>query len=398
MHSGEHALRPDFSPTVTPIYAASAFVYDDTETLDAVFGNERDGFVYTRYGNPTTAALETAIAALEGTEAAVAYASGMAAIHAAILSEVQSGDRVVSARDVYGATYTVLNTLFSTLGIRTTFTDFLDLGQLETTLAEVKPRLVIFETISNPLLRVANISAVVELAHRYGARVAIDNTVASPFLVNPAHFGVDMVVHSTTKYLAGHGDVTGGIIATNTQKAQELRELNKLTGAILGPFESWLTLRGLKTLPLRMREHSKNAARVAAWLADHPMVAKVNYPGTTELGAAAAIFSNHYRGGMISFDIAGAGKPEVFRFLESLKLCLPATTLGDVYSLVLYPAISSHRALTPEQRQQVGIGDSLVRISVGIEDVADILTDLDAALRAAAPALVSTGDAHHQAR
>lgn len=382
VHAGEHAPRPDFRPTGTPIYPSTAFVYEDSHDLDAVFGNERPGYVYTRYANPTTRALEEAIASLEGTEDAVAYASGMAAVHAAILLEVQAGDRVVAARDVYGATYAILTNIFATLGVKAIFVDIGDLEQLDKVLGEVKPRLVACETISNPLLRVPNLTAIVEIAHRHRARVMVDNTFASPALVNPAKFGVDSVVHSTTKFLGGHGDVTGGAIATTTARADELREINKLTGAILGPFEAWLTLRGIKTLPLRVRQHSANAAEVARWLQRRPEIARVYYPGLDDLGAAAAIFNGPERGGMIAFELRGASQAEVFRFMDSLRLCLPATTLGDVYSLVLSPPMSSHRALTPEQRAEVGIGEGLIRLSVGIEDVADIVADLDQALQA----------------
>ena len=391
VHAGERAPAPDFTPTATPIYPASAFVYEETETLDAVFGNERQGYVYTRYGNPTTRALELAVASLEGTGDAVAYASGMAAIHAGILHEVEAGSRVVAARDVYGATYAVLNRLFTALGVETTFVDILDLDRLEATIREVRPRLVAFETVSNPLLRVADIPAVVEVAHRHGARVMVDNTFASPCLVNPARFGVDTVAHSATKYLGGHGDVTGGILATTTERAASLREQLKLTGAILGPFEAWLVLRGLKTLPLRVRRQNESAAEVASWLREHPGVSRVHYPGFADLGPAASIFNGEHRGGVVSFEIADATPSDVFRFLQSLRLCLPATTLGDVYSLVLYPAISSHRALTPEQRAEIGIGDGLVRLSVGIEDVADITADLDQALRATSDQLSAVG-------
>ena len=383
VHAGEGAPRPDFTPTATPIYPATAFVYDEAQTLDAVFGNERQGYVYSRYGNPTTRALEEAVAALEGTEDAVAYASGMGAVHAAILLDVRAGDRVVAARDVYGATYAVLSKLLASLGVETTFVDVLDLAGLERTIAAVKPKLVACETISNPLLRVPDLATVVELAHRSGARVMVDNTFASPYLVNPARFGVDSVVHSTTKYLGGHGDVTGGVVATSADRAAELRELNKLAGAVLGPFEAWLTLRGIKTLPLRVRQQSENAARVGAWLREQPGVGRVYYPGLAELGPAERIFNGSHRGGMVSFELAGAGQAEVFRFLEALRLCLPATTLGDVYSLVLSPAMSSHRALTPEQRAEVGIGEGLIRLSVGIEDVDDVIADLGRALAAA---------------
>jgi cystathionine beta-lyase/cystathionine gamma-synthase len=379
VHAGERAPRPDYIPTTTPIYLSTSFSYESTDDLDAIFGNEREGYVYTRYGNPTTEALEQAVATLEGTDEAIAFASGMAAVHAAILNEVQAGQRIVAARDIYGATYAVLTNLFATLGIKTTFVDILDLDALAKTIEETKPRLVIFETISNPLMRVADI------AHAHKARVVCDNTFASPLLVNPVQFGVDSVVHSSTKYLGGHGDVTGGIVATSWDRAAELRELNKLTGAILGPFESWLTLRGIKTLSLRVPRQSENAAEIAAWLTSHTRVSTVHYPGLVELGSASTQFNSDHRGGMISFEISGATKSDVFRFMEALELCVPATTLGDVYSLVLSPASSSHRALTPEQRAEIGISDGLVRLSVGIEDVEDIISDLDQALKATCP-------------
>jgi cystathionine gamma-synthase/methionine-gamma-lyase len=305
----------------------------------------------------------------------------MAAVHAAILNEVQAGNRIVAARDVYGATYSVLTNLFATLGIKTTFVDILDLESLDACVAELKPRVILFETISNPLMRVTDISAIVDIARRYKARVVCDNTFASPQLINPARFGVDSVVHSSTKYLGGHGDVTGGVVAANAERSFELRELNKLTGAILGPFESWLTLRGIKTLPLRVPRQSENAAKIAAWLQSNPMISTVNYPGLMDLGPAANQFNSDHRGGMVSFEIANAGMEQAFRFMEALKICIPATTLGDVFSLVLSPASSSHRALTPEQRAEVGISDGLMRLSVGIEDVEDIIKDLDQALR-----------------
>jgi cystathionine beta-lyase/cystathionine gamma-synthase len=383
VHAGERGPRPDFTPTATPIYPATAFVYDDTDTLDAVFGNERQGYVYTRYANPTTSALESAIASLEGTEDAVAFASGMGAVYAAMLVDVRAGQRIVAAPDVYGATYAILNRLLPSLGIETIFADLLDLNALEQALSSSRPALVYAETISNPLLRVADLRAVAELAHRHDAKVAVDNTFATPWLVNPAALGVDSVIHSTTKYLGGHGDVTGGVIATTAERAAALREINKLIGSVAGPFESWLTLRGLKTLPLRMKQQSDNAGAVATWLAKDPRVSRVNYPGLQDLGGADSMFNRNERGGMISFEVRDAGRDDVFRFFEALKLIVPATTLGDVYSLVLYPTISSHRAVPAEERAKIGISDGLVRLSVGIEDVEDIIADLDRALAAA---------------
>jgi cystathionine gamma-synthase/methionine-gamma-lyase len=383
VHAGERGPRPDFTPTTTPIYPATAFVYDDTDTLDAVFGNERQGYVYTRYANPTTSALEAAIASLEGTEDAVAFASGMGAVYAAMLLDARAGQCIVAAPDVYGATYAILHRLLPTLGIETTFVDLRDLQQLERVVETSRPALVYAETISNPLLRVADLREVTALAQRHGARVAVDNTFATPWLVNPAALGVDSVIHSTTKYLGGHGDVTGGVIATTAERGAELREINKLIGSVAGPFESWLTLRGLKTLPLRMKQQSDNARAVADWLVGDSRVSRVNYPGLQDLGGAEAMFNRPERGGMISFEVRDAAREDIFRFFEALTLIVPATTLGDVYSLVLYPTISSHRAVPAEERAKIGISDGLVRLSVGIEDVEDIIADLDRALAAA---------------
>jgi cystathionine beta-lyase/cystathionine gamma-synthase len=380
VHAGERPERPDFTPTVTPIYPSVSYIADDPETQDAIFGGEQAGYVYTRHGNPTVRALEVAIAALEETEDALAFGSGMAALQAAILNEVQAGDRVVAGRDLYGATQALLSQVFGTLGVKTTFVDVLDLDQVEKVLAEVRPRVLLFETISNPLVRVADIPALVELAHRHRARVVIDNTFATPLLVNPARFGADTVVHSTTKYLGGHGDATGGIIATTQDRTLELNELSKLTGAVLGPFEAWITLRGVKTLPLRMERQCRNAAALATWLSHHPRVERVFYPGLARQGEAECIFNSDLRGGIVAFEIAGAGQEEVFHFLRALRICLPVTTLGDVYTVVLYPPVSTHRTLSPEERAAIGIGDGLVRLSAGIEDIDDLIEDLDQAL------------------
>jgi cystathionine gamma-synthase/methionine-gamma-lyase len=379
VHAGERASHNGFTPTVTPIYPSASF-YADAATSDAVFGGEQAGYVYTRYGNPTTRALETAIAALEGTEEAVAYASGMAALHAGILGDVRAGSKIVASNALYGATAALLTNVFATLGVETTFVDIFDLAEVERVVQEVKPRVLLFETISNPLVRVADIPALVEIAKSMRAATVVDNTFATPFLVNPARLGVDVVVHSTTKYFGGHGDVTGGVVATSSDRAFELVEMVKLTGGIPGPFESWLTLRGIKTLPLRMRQQCQNAAAIARWLQDHPRIARVHYPGLDCDGPAKAIFNNHLRGGMLAFEVKDANQATIFSLLDSLKLCQPATTLGDVYTLVLYPPMSTHRGLSPAERARAGISDGLVRLSSGIEDVEDILADLDQAL------------------
>jgi cystathionine gamma-synthase len=233
------------------------------------------------------------------------------------------------------------------------------------------------------LLKVADISALAALAHRHGAQLLIDNTFASPYLCNPLALGADYVIHSATKYLAGHGDVMAGVVVTSKENRPKLYELNKLVGGTLGAFEAWLALRGLKTLSLRMSKQCANAAQIAAWLAGHPKIARVNYPGLPshpQHQLARRLFGERGFGGVLSFEIAGADRARIFRFMEALDLCLPATTLGDIYTLVLHPATSSHRSLTPEQRAHIGIGEGLVRLSAGIEDIADILADLENAL------------------
>lgn len=384
VHAGERPPHPDFTPVVTPIYPGSSFASDDMELADEIFASVREGYVYTRYGNPTNTAMETAVAALEGTETAIGFGSGMAALHGAFMGTgVRAGDTVVASRECYGATVTVLQNYFTRLGVRTIFTDMLDLTALEEVVQREKPRFVTFETVSNPLLHVADGPAITEIAHRAGALVLVDNTFTTPVVMRPAAWGVDMIVHSSTKYMGGHGDVTAGVVATTAALRHQLFEVNKAIGGILGPFEAWLVLRGLKTLALRMERHGANAAKVADWLVGHPAVAHVNYPGLADHPQHALMerlsLTGQY-GGMISFDIAGADRAAAFRFMEALRLCIAATTLGDVYSLVLYPPMSSHRGLTPEQRAAIGIGDGLIRLSVGIEAVDDIIADLDQAL------------------
>jgi cystathionine gamma-synthase/methionine-gamma-lyase len=386
VHAGERMPRPDFTPVATPIYHSAAYVYEDLDDLDAIFAGTRQGPVYARYGNPTLTALEIAVAALEGGEAALAYASGMAAIHGALLGAgARAGAAVVAAQDVYGATYALLNRVLATQGVTVRYVDGTDVAAVAAAVADrqERPAALICETISNPLLKVADVPRLAEIAHAAGAALIVDNTFASPYLCRPLALGADYVVHSATKYLGGHGDVMGGVVVTSAARRTALNEINKLVGGNLGPQEAWLVLRGLKTLPLRLQRQCDNAVQIAAWLAGHPRVAGVNYPGLAahpQHALAARLLERGAFGAMISFDLRDGRQETVFRFMEALKLVLPATTLGDVYSLVLYPAGSSHRALDAEARRRVGIGDGLVRLSVGIEDPADIIADLDQAL------------------
>jgi len=384
VHAGERGPRPDFRPVSTPIYHSVGYLYDDMENLDGVFGGQRDGYVYPRYGSPTVRTFEQAVATLEAAGDAVAFASGMGAVHAALLGgDVRAGTAVVAAADVYGATYALLEKLFAELDVRVRFVDITDLADVEQAIAQEQPVAVICEIISNPLMKVADVPALAGMAHAAGAVLIVDNTFASPYLFCPLDHGADYAMHSATKYLGGHGDVMAGVVACSTERGLDLRERQKLVGANLGPQEAWLALRGLKTLPLRMRQHCTNAQIVAEWLAGHPAVARVNYPGLPDHPqhtVAARLFEGRGFGGMMSFDLADAGQADVFRFMEALELILPATTLGDVYSLTLYPAHSSHRQVAPEVRAALGIGDGLVRLSVGIEDPRDIITDLAQAL------------------
>jgi cystathionine beta-lyase/cystathionine gamma-synthase len=384
VHAGERGPRPDFQPVSTPIYHTVGFLYEDLNDLDRVFGNERDGYVYARYGNPTNSALEDALANLEEGETALTFGSGMAAVHAALLAAgVESGSSLICAYDVYGATYAMCTRLLPKMGVNVRFADFSRLEELEKTVRELRPTALICETISNPLIKVADVPAIVRLAHEAGAKVVLDNTFATPILFPSVRHRVDYCVHSTTKYIAGHGDVLGGAIITSRQNRAVLHEILKTTGGNLGPMDAWLTLRGLKTLPLRMRQHCENAMRIAAWLENHPRIVRVNYPGLAghpQHELAGGLFPSGYFGGMISFELKDAGRKDIFRFMEALELVLPATTLGDVYSLTLYPAMSSHRALSEEERKSVGISDSLVRLSVGIEEGFEIIADLAQAL------------------
>jgi cystathionine gamma-synthase/methionine-gamma-lyase len=351
--------------------------------MDAALTGADGVFVYTRYGNPTVEAMEMAVAALEEQEAAIGFGSGMAALNATILACVEQGDRIVASRDLYGQTTSLLNSIFPLLGVTTNFVDILDLDAVGEALSQGNVRLVICESVSNPLLRVTDVAALAELAHSAGANLLVDSTFSTPYLLTPGTLGADFTVHSSTKYLGGHGDVTAGVVATSADRRWELNEINKTIGSLIGPFEAWLVLRGIKTLPLRMERQCKNAAIVADWLYHHPKLERVYYPGLPDHESylnAKKQFKNDLYGGMVAFDIRDGTRNRVFDFMRALQMIVPATTLGDVHSLLLYPVMASHRALSEQERRITGIGEGLVRLSVGIEDPADIIGDLEQAL------------------
>ena len=384
VHAGDRKKPGPHIPVTTPIYTASSYFYDSMEQLDRIFAREEDGYCYSRYDNPTSAALEEVVKTLENGYGAMSCASGMAAIQAAIMTALADRRKsIVAANALYGATVGMVMNVFEPLGVEVRFADITDLDSLRRAIEEAKPGCIIIETISNPLLRVGQIDRIAEIARDAGAAVIVDNTFATPLLVRPLELGANFSVHSVTKYLAGHGDVLGGIVVCDEAHYNNLRTLGRTTGPVLGPFESYLTMRGIKTFPLRMERQCANACRVASWLSSHPRVERVYFTADSAHPDAATIrrlFPANLYGAMVSFELKDSGKAEIFRFMDSLKMIVRATSLGDVHTMMLYPVMSSHREISPKHRERMGIRDNLVRVSVGIEAAEDIIADLEQAL------------------
>ncbi len=392
VHSGErradqNGKEGNFYPISTPIYASTTFSHPNIGTTDRVLGGEQEGYSYARYDNPTVRAFEEALASLEAPDGvpearAFAFASGMAATHAALAAAELSGDAtVLAAEQLYGSTTTLLVQVFGANGVDTRFVDAYDLGAVEKKVADLKPRAVVVESISNPLLRVADVSAIAGITRAAGAALIVDNTFGTPCLQRPLDLGADIVVHSATKYLSGHGDLTAGVVACGPPYDAAVEQLRKLVGGVLGPFEAWLAHRGLKTLPLRMSRQCQNAREIAARLASHPKVARVNHPSLEshpDHETARRVLSD--TGGLVSFELAGGGREAAFAFLNALELCVKAPSLGDIYTLAIHPATSSHRELSPARRERLGVGENLVRLSLGIEHHEDLVSDLEQAL------------------
>ncbi len=385
VHAGERKGKLAGQPVSTPIYASSTFTYDSMEEIDQVFAGEKPGYVYTRHGNPTVTALEDAVQKIEGGATACAFSSGMAAVHAALFAcELTTGANVLASQDLYGATTNLLQTIFGAFGIRTVTADFSDLDELRVKANEVKPRVLVAETISNPLLKVCDLDACAEIAHAANARLIVDNTFASPYLCRPLEHGADLVVHSATKYLGGHADTTGGLVVSRDEMdSSALTGVMKLVGGVLSVWEAHEILRGLKTLALRMDRHCENASVLAERLQNHPRVGRVHFPGLASAdrqNVTRRILGESHLGGLVSIELKDNTREAAFRFMDALKLCVRSTSLGDVFTSALHPATASHRDLSPSRRQQLGITDGLVRISVGIENVNDIIADIEQAL------------------
>jgi cystathionine beta-lyase/cystathionine gamma-synthase len=370
IHAGQ-GPDPATGATIVPIYATSTYT-------QAGIGQHK-GYEYSRSGNPTRTALETCVAALEEGERGLAFASGLAATTAVFAALLRPGDEVAASADLYGGTFRLLDKVFKPWGLNARYTDESSPAAFEAIITP-KTGLVWIETPTNPLLQILDIAAIAEVAHRRGAKLVVDNTFASPYLQQPLRLGADVVVHSTTKYLGGHSDVVGGAVVGPRELLEPVKFYQNAAGGVPGPFDCYLTLRGLKTLAIRMDRHGANAAELAGWLAKQPAVDRVYYPGLPEHpGHAVAKRQMRNFGGMISLELKG-GAEAAKRFFTRTKLFSLAESLGGVESLVCHPATMTHASIPAAERQKRGVDDGLIRLSVGIEEVADLREDLRRAI------------------
>jgi len=380
IHAG--TLKNLYGTLAMPIYQTSTFIFDSAEQGGRRFALEEAGYIYTRLGNPTTTVLEDKIAALEEGEAAVATSSGMGAISSTLWTVLKAGDHIVTDKTLYGCTFALMCHGLTKFGIDVTFVDTSNLDEVKNAMKE-NTRVVYLETPANPNLKIVDIKALAKMAHTNpNTLVIVDNTFATPYMQKPLTLGADIVVHSVTKYINGHGDVIAGLVITNKELADQIRfvGLKDMTGAVLGPQDAYYIIRGMKTFEIRMERHCKNARRVVEFLNNHPKIEKVYYPGLeTHPGYEIAKKQMKDFGAMISFELKGgfeAGKT----LLNSLKLCSLAVSLGDTETLIQHPASMTHSPYTKEEREAAGITDGLVRLSVGLENVEDIIADLEQGL------------------
>lgn len=379
IHAGSQA-DPQTGSLTTPIYQSSTFLFPSAEAGANRFAGEDNGYIYTRLGNPTLTVLEQKIAALERAEASLCFASGMAAVSAVLLGLLRSGDHILCSKGLYGCTYGLLTMLQEQFQIEHTLAD---LGDEATMIAGIRPstRMIYVETPINPTMELVDLALLARVAKAHGLITVVDNTFLSPYLQRPLEHGCDLVLHSATKYIGGHGDVIAGVVAGSSQMIERLRKTAlKDIGAVLSPFDAYLLIRGLKTLGIRMQRHCENALAIAHFLSSHPHVQTVYYPGLPAFPQyELARRQMDGFGGLLSFELKGglaAGK----RMMNSLQLCKLAVSLGDVETLIQHPASMTHAVVPAEKRRQMGITDGLIRLSVGIEDVQDIIADLKQAL------------------
>ncbi|NVK12992.1 MAG: methionine gamma-lyase [Rhodobacteraceae bacterium] len=380
-----HAYDPqDNEGALTPpLHLTSTFTFETAEAGGEMFAGERQGHIYSRISNPTCDLLEQRIATLEGAEAGLALSSGMGAITAVLWTLLSPGDEVIVDKTLYGCTFAFMRHGLAKWGVTITHVDMTDMDNLRAAVSD-KTRVVYFETPANPNMRLVDIAAAAEIAHGAGAQVVVDNTYATPYLTRPIELGADIVLHSATKYLGGHGDVVAGLVVGTAEQIGEIRlvGMKDMTGAVMAPFNAMLILRGLKTLALRMDRHCASAVTVADYLAAHPAVKTVSFPGHESFAQAdVAKRQMAQSGAMIAFEVEG-GLQGGIAFMNGLQMIQRAVSLGDAETLIQHPASMTHSTYTPEERAEHGISDGLIRLSVGLEDVADILADLEQALPA----------------
>jgi O-succinylhomoserine sulfhydrylase len=376
-------LRSNFSETSEAIFMTSGYVYGSAEEAEAAFANTKPRFVYSRFGNPTVQMFEQRMALLEGTEDARATATGMAAVFASLMSLVKAGERVVSSDALFGSCQYILAEILPRFGVETVFVDGRDLGQWKKALAR-KTAAVFIESPSNPGLRIVDVAAVAKLAHAAGAKVIVDNVFATPLLQRPLQLGADVIVYSATKHIDGQGRALGGVVlGTRKYVEEQLQPFLRHTGPALSPMNAWILLKGLETLELRVVRHCVNAARLAGFLSRQKKITGLLYPGLASHPQYDLAMAQMSAGGsLVTFELSG-GKKSAFRFLNALKLVVISNNLGDTKSLITHPATTTHHRLGPAVRAQQGITDGMVRLSVGLEDPADLEADLQRALAAA---------------
>ena len=380
VHGG--TMRSQFGETSEAMYLTQGFVYDNAEAAEARFNGEAPGFVYSRYANPTVAMFEDRIKALEGAEAARATASGMAAVNLALMASLKAGDHVVAAKALFGSCRYICETLLPRFGVESTLVDGTDLDQWQ---AAVKPntRALFLESPTNPTLEIIDIAAVAEIAHSVGARLIVDNVFATPLFQSPLELGADVVVYSATKHIDGQGRCLGGVVLSDEAWiADEVMPFVKHTGPHMSPFNAWVLLKGLETLPLRVAHQTSSASKIADFLAEHSTVSRLIYPGRED-HPQAEIARRQMTGGstMLAFEIDG-GKDAAFRFLNALEIIKLSNNLGDAKSLITHPATTTHQSIGEEARAELDISGGLLRLSVGLEDADDLLEDIEAALAA----------------
>ena len=373
--------RSQFNETSEPIYMTSSYVYDSPEQAEARFKGDEDGFIYSRYGNPTVQMFEDRLASIENADKCFATATGMAAVFASLMCQLEAGDKVVSSRALFGSCYQILTKILPKYGIETVLVNGTDLNEWEAAIDD-KTKAVFFETPSNPTLEIIDIENVCSLAKKFGAKVIIDNVFATPILQHPFDFGVDVVVYSGTKHIDGQGRSLGGaIISDNEFHDKLLKPFMRHTGASMSPFNAWIMLKGLETLKLRVDAQSDNALKIANYYNDNPNIVNVIYPSESTHSQFELIKKQMEKGGTILTMVVNGGKDEVFKIFNELELIDISNNLGDTKSIITHPATTTHYSLGEEGRKEAGIPDGMIRLSVGLENVDDIISDIDNAMK-----------------